>query len=618
MKPVKTELVHQHEPILQGELLNQGEPRVELVNKATSVQQLNCAQDSLVEHLKERAALQQAQDRVKILIQENDRLIQENHILSDTMGDLEQKMTKLNWEVKSKSTTLEQTQEQVEKLQLKLNLVQDEKLMNERQLKVQEHGLADAHAEYDALKEKCRQLTFDTEEKQETIQELKMALQQVTGRYEAAVKEATCMADRERDLIDESNLKAKELEEFMVKYDEMVKMNKEKVLDAEQAQQKVRQLEKKVEVLQHKEIEYLDQQQQAKQLVEEARFEKESIEKRESNLIKKLNVLEQELADLPKRYQEKNEVHLQTLKSQQNGERRRFAEETSKLEELCAKLQNQAERAIREKRAAESELEKLSRHFPAEADRLTQSLEEMHSRLRAAEREKHEAMNKLETQLQKTNRLQNQYDADKLQLSDRSEEAYRRMRRLENDLEEEKKQRLHLLNKIADLENETKQLNEAKTRTMGQHTTQVNNLVQKYDGQVADLTSKLEIVSEAHARTCNELQQLLADQRRLSEKFKQESSQMQSHYETLVKKARDDIHQHKDRIAQLEQQLLMAQAQRKDLLDQVNHERKEKSMIHSKLIHADHRIEALARQINLLITKEAEMIDKSRKLRNII
>jgi hypothetical protein len=84
------------------------------------------------------------------------------------------------------------------------------------------------------------------------------------------------------------------------------------------------------------------------------------------------------------------------LRSQFAVEKRKFVDETQKLEEFCTSLQSQIERALRDKRSAESELDKISRHIPAEADRLTMVLEEMHSKLCASERERHESVQKLE------------------------------------------------------------------------------------------------------------------------------------------------------------------------------------------------------------------------------
>jgi hypothetical protein len=85
-----------------------------------------------------------------------------------------------------------------------------------------------------------------------------------------------------------------------------------------------------------------------------------------------------------------------SLRSQFSLEKRKFVEESAKLEESCTMLQSQIERAIREKRAAESELEKTTRHIPQEADRLVMAIEEAHSKLRGSERDRHDAIQKLE------------------------------------------------------------------------------------------------------------------------------------------------------------------------------------------------------------------------------
>lgn len=182
-------------------------------------------------------------------------------------------------------------------------------------------------------------------------------------------------------------------------------------------------------------------------------------------------------------------------------------------------MQAQCERAIREKRAAESELEKITRHIPAEADRLTMTLEEMHSKLRASDRERNEANRKLETLHQKMIRDQNVFESERFQLYDRAEEAFRRLKRIESEEEVRCSERLDLINKISNLENACKTLSEEKHKATLLQESNSSALVQKYEAKITDLNSKLEIVSEAHSRTCTEMQQLLSDQRRLSEKW---------------------------------------------------------------------------------------------------
>jgi predicted nucleic acid-binding Zn-ribbon protein len=167
----------------------------------------------------------------------------------------------------------------------------------------------------------------------------------------------------------------------------------------------IKELEQKISFYHNNETDFIESFQKLKHETEESNFLKDASLEREKHLIKQIQTINAELTEIPKRYMEKHEDQIQIIRRQFNLERRKFAEETSKLEELCARLQAQSERAIREKRAAESELDKLTRHIPEETDRLTMALEEMHSRLRHSERERNEAMHKVERYDDETNFL---------------------------------------------------------------------------------------------------------------------------------------------------------------------------------------------------------------------
>lgn len=178
--------------------------------------------------------------------------------------------------------------------------------------------------------------------------------------------------------------------------------------------------------------------------MEEALFERDVALKRESALTKELEILTKKLLDQPKLFEEKNDLAIQkyivltSMRSQFNAERRKYCEEIQKLEILCADLSTQADRAIREKRAAESELDKITLHIPAEADRLTMALEELHSKLRASERERQEATQKLESVYQKMQSNQNQFEIERHQANERIEDTYRRLKRMEREVEDSK------------------------------------------------------------------------------------------------------------------------------------------------------------------------------------
>ena len=84
--------------------------------------------------------------------------------------------------------------------------------------------------------------------------------------------------------------------------------------------------------------------------LEEALLDRDGSIKREQNLLKEIHTLNDKCAQLPKVYHDKNEQSVNALRAQFTADRRRFCEETGKLEELVASLQGQLDRAIREKR----------------------------------------------------------------------------------------------------------------------------------------------------------------------------------------------------------------------------------------------------------------------------
>lgn len=116
-------------------------------------------------------------------------------------------------------------------------------------------------------------------------------------------------------------------------------------------------------------------------------------------------------------------------------------------------------------------------------------------------------------------REQAQFESERRQLFDRAEDAFRRLKRLELDETESKSQKLQLLKQISTLEDQLKTVNELKNKGASAHEAQMTSLTQKYETQIGDLTKKIELISETHTRTCQEMQQLLTDQRRLGEKW---------------------------------------------------------------------------------------------------
>eukprot|EP00842_Homolaphlyctis_polyrhiza_P003099 jgi/Hompol1/3790/HPOL_001678-RA len=553
-------------------------------------------------------------DKLEILIAENDHLAEQNHAVSKEANDLRDQVSKYSRTLNTQLSELEHAKQHIAVLETEIGQLVDTKTALEREIKNGTTEVAHSHADIDALQSELRQKQTEIESGQTKIAELKKALMELSDRYQVNIKESASFSLRERELLDDIKTKSSMLEEYHVK---LVHANKE-ATEAREENEKLmavnKGLEAQIEQLQRKEVVYLQEAHQRMQELEEARFERDRAAERESRSLQEIAQLSSRLNELPEKYAEKTEAAVQLLRNQFNVDRRRFADETAKLETLCATLQNQVERAIREKRAAESELEKMTRHIPAESDRLTMMIEELHLKLRASERERNDALHKLESVHQKSIREENQFESERQQLGQRAEEAYRRLRKVERELEETKEERISMYNKNSSLEHERKTLIESRTKKQIQHEAEIAALIQKNESMVSELTAKLENVTEAHSKTCREMQQLLSDQRRLGDKWKEESLRMTEHSENALAHARAQLAQFQAKISDLETQLQRASAKHRDLMDQVSHEKREQSVLHSRCLNAENRIDALGRQIGILVAKEAEMLQERKRL----
>ncbi len=116
-------------------------------------------------------------------------------------------------------------------------------------------------------------------------------------------------------------------------------------------------------------------------------------------------------------------------------------------------------------------------------------------------------------------REQSRQEKEKEQLIVRQEDSYKRQRKLERELEELKDERVKLITRISELDHLSTKLGDTNEKISTQGEKELASVTSRYEGQIRDLSSKLENVSEAHSKTCRDMQQLLADQRRMGEKW---------------------------------------------------------------------------------------------------
>ncbi|KAI9197357.1 uncharacterized protein BJ171DRAFT_223053 [Polychytrium aggregatum] len=215
-------------------------------------------------------------------------------------------------------------------------------------------------------------------------------------------------------------------------------------------------------------------------------------------------------------------------------------------------------------------------------------------------------------------RDQNRFEKEKEQISSKGEDSYKRLRKAERELEDTKEDRLRLLSKISDLDHALKLSNEAITRLTAKYDSDKAMISERSDSQVSDLTTKLETVTEAHARTCRELQQLLSEQRRMAERWKDESTQMASHYEALLTDSKTQTQRYIQRVEELEALNERLSVTKKELLAQVTDEKKSHARIQGLLYNLESKNETVVKQLHELMEREKDWAEEKRRLQRSI
>ena len=131
---------------------------------------------------------------------------------------------------------------------------------------------------------------------------------------------------------------------------------------------------------------------------------------------------------------------------------------------------------------------------------------------------------------------------------------------------------------------------------------------------IQDLNAKLDTTTESELSLSRDMQRLLSNQRVMSEKWKDESEQIRSHYEHLNTKLKDQITQFQQRIQELEQTISKNSATRKDLINQVTAEKKQYKQLHYNYLIVKKQKEGLSRQISACLLKENDLIEERKKL----
>jgi len=446
------------------------------------------------------------------------------------------------------------------------------------------------------------------------LAEYKKSLEEITIRYQTHVKEATEMAVNEKKLINQLKLSEDELTSQKENYSNALEeINNLRNQQAELLQL-TKDMEKRINELEKKEIDLNKQIQCHIDIAEEAKLNCDRALLKEDHYVKEIQRLKNSLTENTSKFNEKSEKNIALIVAKHESEKQRLMKEINMLEVSNAEARNQVERAIRDKRTMEMRLERLSKQIPEDQERINMIIEDLTSRLRNSEREKDEITLKFEKLSDKNIREQNKIEKDKECLQVQLDDVYRRVRRSERELEDSKEEHVKLLNKISEYEHQIKQVKQEKEKKEQEYLSELQIITQKYDSKIKELSINLEHATESYSKVSQEYQQLLSEQRKMSDKWKMESQDISDHYEVIISDLRSQIKRAATKIEELTEQQSKVAILKNELMNQVNEEKKEQTKLHHLLKSSDERAENFEKKIKELLIKQNEIMQEKKQL----
>ncbi|ORY86553.1 hypothetical protein LY90DRAFT_498786 [Neocallimastix californiae] len=417
---------------------------------------------------------EEANAKIEVLEQENDLLIKQQNDNKKEIESMKMEVCKKNNEVQSLTKLNNENKKKIDTLVENLKILNNKKMEVEKNLEISNENFNKSTDDNTMLhNDLCRAMN-EIREYKKKLSEYKKSLEEITVRYQTHVREASEMAANEKKLIGQLKLSDEELTHQKENYaNALEEINNLRNQQAELLQLS-KEMEKRINELEEKEVDLNKQIQHRIDIAEEAKLNCDRALLKEDQYIKEIQRLKNSLTENTSKFSEKSEQSLSLIVSKYETEKQKLLKEIDMLEVSNTEARNQVERAIRDKKTMEMRLERLSKQIPEDQERINLIIEDLTTRLNNSEREKDEIALKYEKLSDKNNREQNKIEKDKECLQIQLDDVYRRVRRSERELE---------------------------------------------DTKVKELSNNLENATNSYSKVSLEYQQLLSEQRKMSDKW---------------------------------------------------------------------------------------------------
>ncbi|XP_013399684.1 sodium channel and clathrin linker 1-like [Lingula anatina] len=310
--------------------------------------------------------------------------------------------------------------------------------------------------------------------------------------------------------------------------------------DKTELDQKLTELQKKNSDLEQKEYEFHLQNRENVQMAENALLEKDQALLREQQQTEENQRLQDQMSKLIDEAGLRTKKEVENIRKQCNNNIAKLMEELQNMEMDNSEKQAQLERAIREKRAVESELEKLYQEGLVMGSKEQANYEELNKRACQAETLRDEAVIKLESLQGNVKRMEMNHIQEKSQLQMQIDQLRERVTTMSQEFEDVNQERMKLLDETDKLKRKTQQAQKEKEAADRKCSKELTLRDQEQLMKERECEVRMQSMEDAHRQSTKELRNMLLQQQRMGAKWKEECQAISQKFEGKITDLRDE------------------------------------------------------------------------------
>ncbi|OUM58696.1 hypothetical protein PIROE2DRAFT_15961, partial [Piromyces sp. E2] len=275
---------------------------------------------------------EEANAKIEVLEQENDLLIKQQKDKNKEIDMMKMEINKKNHEVQSLTKINNDNQKKIDTLVVNLKTLNNKKLEVEKNLELCSENYNKSTNDNNMLhSDLCRAMN-EIREYKKKLGEYKKSLEEITVRYQTHVKEATEMAANEKKLIDQLKISDEELTNQKENYSNALEEINNLRNQQTELLQLTKDMEKRINELEKKEIDLNKQIQCHIDIAEEAKLNCDRALLKEDHYVKEIQRLKNSLTENTSKFNEKSEKNINLIVAKHESEKQKLMKEINLLE----------------------------------------------------------------------------------------------------------------------------------------------------------------------------------------------------------------------------------------------------------------------------------------------